>query len=97
MVRAAYAFILHDAQRLLPDEAPVDVARGVRDAVPGVCTSMGALQAVHPLHRALLAPAVKDEGEGLEDTPREWEKGRDEYLNWEASRIIATMKQKRRP
>ena len=26
------------------------------------------------------------------DTRREWEKGRDEYLNWEAQRILASMK-----
>lgn len=81
-MRAALAFLTDGAPR-------VDAARRVRDAVPAVRAALAQLHAAQPLTAALVAPKPARDADV---ECREWEKGRDEYLNWEANRILASMK-----
>lgn len=87
-VRSAYAFFGVEAKRALGDASPVDAAHKVTLAVPKVLAALERLRAERPLAHALLpAPDAEHPVD-----QRAWEKGRDEYLNWEAHRIIASMR-----
>ncbi|WFD18482.1 hypothetical protein MCAP1_000686 [Malassezia caprae] len=95
----AYAFILNGAKRFAADgEAPssalINMADEVSSNVYSVMEALDSLRGSDPLRVAL--SCTHNPSSDSDDTPldnrREWEKGRDEYLNWEANRILASMK-----
>ena len=91
----AYAFILDGAKRFAaggetPASALINVADEVSSNVYSVMEALDSLRGSDPLRVAL---SCTDAGQVAPlDDRREWEKGRDEYLNWEANRILASMK-----
>ncbi|WFD21385.1 hypothetical protein MEQU1_000033 [Malassezia equina] len=91
----AYSFILDGAKRFAaggetPASALINVADEVSSNVYSVMEALDSLRGSDPLRVALsCTEAGKD---APLDDRREWEKGRDEYLNWEANRILASMK-----
>ncbi|WFD29847.1 hypothetical protein MSPP1_000861 [Malassezia sp. CBS 17886] len=104
-LRTALAFILDGARRVAHTASgdPTKVADSFQECVNAVLgnaddviNALSHLQDSHPLTAPLLARAASGEEGAEEGSPaegrREWERGRDEYLNWEASRIIASMK-----
>ena len=102
MVQRTYEFILEGAEKLNAgnDEdtssAVLNIADDVMSQVYGVMEALDTLMGAEPFTATLsmTSSEAKDvsEREGVVDAKREWEKGRDEYLNWEAQRIIANMK-----
>lgn len=104
-VSAAYAFIFQRARTTfdVKEEADAEAVRGavlhastdVAQGMRGVIHALDELCAVRPLHTALI-PAAEEKQEQDPEHPLEerqqWERGRDEYLNWEANRILEQMK-----
>jgi len=98
-VAKAYAFILNGARRLTvgsedPSSALINMADEVSSNVYSVMEALDSLRGSDPLRVALSCPQGPDHDsdDTALDNRREWEKGRDEYLNWEANRILASMK-----
>ncbi|PKI83070.1 hypothetical protein MVES_002755 [Malassezia vespertilionis] len=107
LMRSAYAFIVQGARSIASDDvrnadvdalmqAMVALATKVRSDTDSMMEALEILRDNKPLSCTLLPldtqEPARDEEPMLGDQ-RQWEKGRDEYLNWEASRIIASMKQ----
>ncbi|EDP44798.1 hypothetical protein MGL_1280 [Malassezia globosa CBS 7966] len=102
MVQRTYEFILEGAEKLNAgndgdtSSAVLNIADDVMSQVYGVMEALDTLMGAEPFTATLsmTSSEAKDvsEREGMVDAKREWEKGRDEYLNWEAQRIIANMK-----
>ena len=98
----AFAFILDGAQSFCCEtdkdvlSAVINTADDVLSQVYSVMEALDSLMGAEPLTVALPTATFYDElandSDAPVDTRREWEKGRDEYLNWEAQRIIASMK-----
>lgn len=104
-VRAAadsFSFILNGAQSFCTktneDALPavINTADDVLSQVYSVMEAIDSLMGAEPLTVAFSTEAPYHTQTNDDDVPvdtrREWEKGRDEYLNWEAQRIIASMK-----
>lgn len=97
-VNATFSFILASAQGALggtdaqsTSDAALEATSAVKWYTRTLVDALGPLITAKPLTEALCAPEELDDNV---DRPQ-WEKGRDEYLNWEASRIIASMKRSR--
>ncbi|WFD25072.1 hypothetical protein MNAN1_000034 [Malassezia nana] len=95
----AYAFIIKGAKGLCangeePAAALINMADEVSSSVYSVMEALDALRGSDPLRVPLLCTQnpTQDSEDAVVDDRREWEKGRDEYLNWEANRILASMK-----
>lgn len=103
-VSAAYAFIFQRARSTFDvKEAESEAVRGavlhatadVTQGMRGVIHALDELCAARPLHATLIPAAEKKQEQDLEhplEERQQWERGRDEYLNWEANRILAQMK-----
>ena len=73
-------------------------AHQIREEVPRLLDALAQLRRTEPL-RASLLPATSDatyENDASIDRS-EWEKGRNEYLNWESHRFIAHTKRSTSP
>lgn len=104
LVNTTYAFLLRSARSALsmPADSDADAVRsavldaGARVAMEAAKTvgSVDALRATRPLHMALIPARESTDAADAEalDERQQWEKGRDEYLNWEANRVLASMK-----
>ncbi|WFD36871.1 hypothetical protein MCUN1_003762 [Malassezia cuniculi] len=94
-VKTAFAFIVDGANEHLGGgdlEGITSTALAAGSATRAnahvLIDAVGPLISAKPLTQALCAPQ-----ELVDDVERpQWDKGRDEYLNWEANRIIASMK-----
>lgn len=98
----AFDFILDDARSFCKEKdtnvsaAVTNKADDIMSQMYNVMEALSALMDTEPLTVSLPLTSHNDaQGErefATVDTRREWEKGRDEYLNWEAQRILASMK-----
>lgn len=90
-VAQAFAFVSEGRQSMDSgsQDAPLEhVADDIASQVYGVLEAVDQLRAAAPLHVPLLAAPLPG---GAADK-HEWDQGRDEYLNWEAQRIMGALK-----
>jgi len=98
----AFDFILEGARTFCEENdanasgAVTNTADDIMSQVYNVMEALSTLMGAEPLTVSLPPTShntINDSEESATvDTRREWEKGRDEYLNWEAQRILASMK-----
>lgn len=97
-VNSTFAFILNGAKEHIGGEDAESATAAAKAAGSAthanahvLIDALGPLISAQPLTKALCGPQ-----EPADDVERpQWDRGRDEYLNWEANRIIASMKRSR--
>ncbi|WFD00676.1 hypothetical protein MYAM1_003428 [Malassezia yamatoensis] len=97
-LKSAYAFLSKEWLVPSKDTSALASAHQIREEVPRLLDALAQLRRTEPL-RACLLPALSEETYENQSSidKSEWEKGRNEYLNWESHRFIAHTKRSTSP
>ncbi|WFD44740.1 hypothetical protein MPSI1_003411 [Malassezia psittaci] len=97
-LKSAYAFLSEEWLAPSKDTSALSNAHQIREEVPRLLDALTQLRRTEPLRASLLPATPNATYEDHSTIDRsEWEKGRNEYLNWESHRFIAHTKRSSSP